>query len=104
MFKVLCIGEVLFDIIGDRYYPGGAPLNAAAQLSRLGVCAYMISAVGRDPLGEIALSKMDEYKIDRRFVKTDPLHKTGTAIVHPELDGNERFELPDNAAYDFIDL
>lgn len=104
MFRVFCIGEVLFDQIGDDYFFGGAPLNVAAQLARLGVSPYMVSAVGADALGETALSKMDRYKIDKSFVRTDPDHRTGTAVVHPERDGNERFELPENVAYDFITL
>ena len=86
MYSALCAGEVLFDIIGDKHQLGGAPLNVAAHLSRLGVYTYMVSAVGTDALGKTALSKMASYKIDCRFVKTDLLHNTGTAIVHPELD------------------
>ncbi len=104
MFRVFCVGEVLFDKIGDDYYFGGAPLNVAAHLARFGVRSYIVSAVGADTLGATALSKMYRYKIDRSFVKTDPAHKTGIAVVHPERDGNERFELPENAAYDFVSL
>ena len=36
MKKILCIGEILWDVIGENKYLGGAPLNVAANLSALG--------------------------------------------------------------------
>lgn len=50
MKRVLCIGEVLWDIIGGEKYLGGAPLNAGANLSAMGAKAYMVSCLGREGL------------------------------------------------------
>ncbi len=98
--SVLCIGEVLWDIIGEEKYLGGAPLNVAANLADMGHGAYVLSAVGSDGLGAAALEKMDAAGINRSLVAVLEGVPTGTAIVHPELDGNERFQLPYPVAYD----
>ena len=61
--KVLGFGAVLWDDIADPAAPpadsvageaniGGAVFNVVVHLQRLGYAAYMLSAIGRDPLGE----------------------------------------------------
>ncbi len=103
MKTVVCIGEILWDIYPGRRYLGGAPLNAAVHLAKLGEKPYMISAVGRDELGRSALERLGQLGVDTRFVASND-RPTGTAVVHPELEGDERFDLPENAAYDLTEL
>lgn len=102
MKRVLCIGEVLWDIIGEEKYLGGAPLNAAANLAALGAEPWVVSCLGRDGLGFEAEEKMRLAGINTELVSFSGELPTGTAVVHPELDGNERFELPFPVAYDGI--
>ena len=102
--RVLCVGEILWDIIGEEKYLGGAPLNVAANLAALGAEAWVLSALGKDELGRLALEKMASADINTGLVAVLDGVPTGTAIVHPELDGNERFELPYPVAYDEIVL
>lgn len=100
---VICVGELLWDIIdGERFF-GGAPVNAAAQLARLGVEAEMVTAVGQDELGAKSCDRLNELRVGRRFLKfsTAP---TGTAIVRTDLEGDERFALTAPAAYDYAEL
>ncbi|MBQ1954535.1 MAG: hypothetical protein II350_02230 [Clostridia bacterium] len=104
MKKILCIGEILWDVIGENKYLGGAPLNVAANLSALGAESWVLSALGKDELGRLALEKMASANINTGLVAVLDGVPTGTAIVHPELDGNERFELPYPVAYDGIEL
>ncbi len=61
--RVLCLGEVLFDLLADQVgqsyeqviswtpYPGGAPANVAAALVKLGTPAGFIGCVGSDDSG-----------------------------------------------------
>ena len=102
--KVLCVGEILWDVIGGDKYLGGAPLNVAANISGLGAEAWVLSALGKDELGAAALEKARSAGIKTGLVSVLPEYPTGTAVVHPELDGNERFELPYPVAYDGIAL
>ena len=49
--KVLCIGEVLWDIIRGQEHIGGAPFNLAAHLARLGCEASILTRIGSDARG-----------------------------------------------------
>ena len=51
--KALTFGEALFDIIKGSAHLGGAPLNLAAHLAKLGAKPAVITAVGKDELGKI---------------------------------------------------
>lgn len=103
MHTILCLGEILWDVYPDNEYLGGAPMNVAVHASKLGCRSYMISALGRDERGNAARNRLEQHGVNCRFVvQTD--YPTGTAVVHPELDGDSRFDLPENAAYDQTDL
>lgn len=56
--KLLSFGEVLWDIIGDRAYIGGAPFNLASHASRCGLDSYLLTCVGADDLGRRALAEI----------------------------------------------
>ncbi len=103
MHTILCLGEILWDVYPGRKYLGGAPMNVAVHASKLGCRSYMVSAVGRDELGNTAREQLELRGVNCRFVTVTD-YPTGTAIVHPELDGDSRFDLPENAAYDQINL
>lgn len=45
--RIVSFGEVLFDIFDDGARLGGAPLNLAVHLHRLGAESLLVSAVGR---------------------------------------------------------
>jgi len=49
--KVVCYGEVLWDIFPTKTKPGGAPMNVAYHLQKFGVESHMISRVGNDQSG-----------------------------------------------------
>jgi len=64
---ILCIGSVLWDVIGRAPYhmglgsdvpgrierlPGGVAMNIAMTLARFGLRPVLLSAVGRDPEGD----------------------------------------------------
>lgn len=103
MASIVCIGETLWDVYPGRRYLGGAPLNVAVHLARLGETACLLSAVGRDELGRAALSQLAQLGVDCRFVTVND-RPTGTALVHPELEGDQRFDLPEDVAYDQLTL
>jgi len=57
----LCFGEVLWDFLPDGLYPGGASLNGAYHLHRQGLDVLLISAVGRDVLGDELLRRLGQW-------------------------------------------
>jgi fructokinase len=98
--KVICIGEVLWDVVGEAEHLGGATFNFAAHLSRLGHQVAFISAVGRDERGERILRAMREIGLSARYVTQISTHPTG-AVTVTLVNGQPRYVLHRPAAYDF---
>lgn len=102
--KIVSIGEVLWDIIGDEEHLGGAPFNFAAHARQLGHEVYFVSAVGCDKRGDRVLECMAQMKLSTRFVRRTEGSPTGTASVTLDATGQPSFHIEHPAAYDFPDL
>jgi fructokinase len=102
MSCVFCFGEVLWDCLPKGLFLGGAPLNVAAHLAKLGVPSGMISAVGDDVLGDEALARMEAYGIDTRFVARLKGVPTGSVGVKLDEKGNASYDIRPNVAWDHI--
>jgi len=96
--RIFTIGETVYDIIFKNNKqvsakPGGAMLNSAVSLGRLGLSISFISEIGEDQVGKLIL---DFLNINH--VGTDSIYKFKngkTAIAHALLDEQE------NASYTF---
>jgi fructokinase len=99
---VVGIGEVLWDMLPGGRQLGGAPANFAFHARAMGADASLISAVGRDALGEEILARLARQGIAAAGVATDPLHPTGTVSVRVGEAGEPRFTIEDRVAWDYI--
>jgi fructokinase len=100
--NVLAFGEILWDVIEGTEHLGGAPFNFAAHSAQCGNSTYIISRVGNDSLGKVAMIKSLELGVHTEFIQLDDQHKTG--IVDVTLaNGQPDYIIRENAAYDFID-
>ena len=102
--RIVSIGEILWDVIGESEYLGGAPLNFAAHARKLGHEVWLVSAVGEDERGERALEAMQRCGISSEFVHVLPGRRTGTAEVDLDPSGKPMFRIVRPAAYDFVRL
>ena len=102
--KILVFGEVLWDLIRDGEYLGGAPFNLAAHLASCGIHSYIITNVGDDKRGRQVLKEMDRLGVDKTYVGVDPHHPTGTVNVALSQAGEPSYTINENVAYDFIEL
>lgn len=100
--RALGIGEVLWDIFSDRERLGGAPLNFCANLQRLGNTATLLSAVGRDARGALALKRMQELGLDTEGVRIVDKSPTGLAVVDTTEAGEPTFVIPRPVAFDLV--
>jgi fructokinase len=100
--KALTFGEALFDIIKGSAHLGGAPLNLAAHLAKLGAKPAVLTAVGRDELGKILLSKAKEMGIDTSYILIDEKRPTGTVTVELRGEGIPIFTINKGVAWDAI--
>jgi len=102
--KVLTFGEALFDIIRGSAHLGGAPLNLAAHLAKLGARPSVLTAVGNDELGKILLTKAEAMGIDTSYILIDEKRPTGTVTVKLQAEGIPAFTINEGVAWDAITL
>ncbi len=102
MSRILCFGEVLWDLLPRGRFLGGAPLNVAYHLAQLGQHPALISAVGCDPLGDEALAAITAAGVDVSSVQRHRTLPTGTASVRLDARGAATFHLPQPVAWDDI--
>ncbi|MEM7719432.1 MAG: PfkB family carbohydrate kinase [Pseudomonadota bacterium] len=77
--RILCIGSVLWDVIGRSSavmrvgsdvpgritrLPGGVAMNIAMTLRRFGMAPTLLSAIGRDPAGDALVSDANRLGLD----------------------------------------
>ena len=89
--RLIAIGEILWDLIGASEYLGGAVLNFSVQSARLGHQVSLVSAVGNDPRGCLALDKARELGLSTRFIRTIPGQPTGTVTVTVDPGGQPSY-------------
>lgn len=101
--EFFAFGEILWDCLPSGKHAGGAPFNVAAHLAQLGVPVALISAVGRDPLGDEILQVARDKNVDTRFISRVRVGlPTGTVLVTIDSKGNATYELVQPAAWDEI--
>lgn len=88
---VLCVGEALWDLAPSRgrtlatspslrFRPGGAAVNAALRLARLGWKAGLAAVVGDDALGEALVARVAARGVSTALVQRAP-PRTGLCFV-----------------------
>lgn len=100
---IAAFGEILFDVYPDKEYLGGAPFNFIYHIHKLTGEGSIISRIGNDGRGKKIQQFLNETGMDQQLLQTDNDHATGTATVHIDSNGNPKFTLEENAAYDFIE-
>lgn len=101
--KLLSFGEILWDIYPAQKYLGGAPLNFAAHFSKHGGEAYMVSAVGRDSLGQAALEQLTAWRVNPAYIAQLEGKETGQCLVQLDEHGVPSYTIKQDVAYDYID-
>ncbi|KUJ49736.1 carbohydrate kinase family protein [Chryseobacterium sp. JAH] len=102
--KIVCFGEVLWDIfpIGSR--AGGAPFNVGYNLGKMGVDVQMISKIGNDKLGNQLLNQIKSWNISIDFIQIDNNKPTGTVIAKFDEHGEAHYDIVNNVAWDHIEI
>jgi fructokinase len=99
--KILSFGELLFDEKPEGKFLGGAPLNFALNLAKLGLESYLLSRVGEDDLGRRALAEISASPLLSTYIQHDATLPTG--LVQVEMQGDEaKYAIRRNQAYDAI--
>jgi len=91
---------MLWDIFPERKIPGGAPANFAYHASQFGFESYVVSAIGRDFLGEEILKIFAEKGLGLLVETID--WPTGTVKVELNDNGIPKYEICKDVAWDNI--
>lgn len=100
---VICFGEALWDSLPRGIFPGGAPINVAYHLARLGINALPVSAVGRDFLGDEFVRRFKYWRLAPDFMgRVDK--PTGAVVVDLSDEGIPSYRFLEDVAWDHIPL
>ncbi len=100
--KILCYGETLWDVFPEGARIGGAPLNVAYHLHRLGMDAKIISRIGKDKWGEKLKKQVRSWGLQTDTLQEDKTHDTSIVRAHVQNDGETTYEIVAPVAWDFI--
>lgn len=104
ILKIVCFGEVLWDVFSTHKKIGGAPLNVALRLQSFGNDVSIISAVGNDKEGEELLAYVKENGVATEFVMSYDNYKTGMVNVILDAKGSASYEIEYPGAWDKIQV
>jgi len=100
--KLLCFGEILWDFLPAGLFPGGAPFNAAYHLHQQGAEVTLISAVGRDKLGDELIRRIKTWGLDTDTITLHPGLPTGYVRADIAPNGEATYEIMPSVAWDQI--
>jgi len=101
-FRIIGIGEVLWDLLLTGPQLGGAPANFAYHAHALGAEAHVITRVGSDDHGREILRRFRDMGLQHGAVQIDERAPTGTATVALSGNGLAQFTVQDNVAWDYL--
>ncbi|WP_372949592.1 carbohydrate kinase family protein [Mariniphaga sp.] len=102
--KIVAFGEVVWDILPDGKVLGGTPSNFAFRCNSFGEEGHLLSRVGDDELGHLALKRLKELGISVADVQIDSEFPTGTVNITFEKKHEPVFDVTPDVAFDHIEF
>lgn len=114
MSKIIAIGEALIDFIPyekgaelkdvQSFFrvPGGAPLNVASAVAKLGGKSKILTKLGEDSFAETILETVEAIGVDISSVKRTKEANTALAFVSLKSNGERDFSFYRNPSADML--
>src|SRR5580765_3035141 len=99
-FRLVGIGEVLWDLLPSGPQLGGAPANFAYHAQALGATASLVTRVGSDGLGKAILERFEQMGIAHDTIQVDDAAPTGTVTVKLSDTGVPHYVIHEHVAWD----
>ncbi|MCE9601500.1 MAG: carbohydrate kinase [Gemmatimonadetes bacterium] len=99
---IVSVGEIMWDRFPEEAQLSGAPTNVAIHAAALGAESWLVSAVGNDSLGNMALGRLDAAGVHRETVAQDRSHPTGTVLMKLDSKGTLKYDFAANVAWDHM--
>jgi fructokinase len=103
-FKILGVGEVLWDLLPSGPQLGGAPANFACHASALGAQAAVVTRVGNDSYGRTILERFEQLGIADGTMQVDEKAPTGTVTISLSGKGIPYFTIHEQVAWDWLEV
>ena len=103
-FRVIGVGEVLWDLLPAGPQLGGAPANFAYHAHALGASASLVTRVGTDDLGRAILNRFEPLVFAPETMQVDEVAPTGTVTVTLSGEGIPSYTIHDNVAWDHLSV
>ena len=99
---IICFGEILWDNLPSGRRPGGAPMNVAYHLNRVGAKSQLISRIGSDNSGRDLRAFSSLIGLPSTFLQTDSEYPTGEVMASVLENHEVVYDIRLNAAWDYI--
>lgn len=102
--KIVAFGEIVWDILPEGKLLGGTPSNLVFRCNSFGEEGHLLSRVGDDELGTEALNQLAALNISDRNVQLDFEFQTGEVEVSFDENGESRYKVKEDVAFDHIEF
>jgi fructokinase len=99
-YRIVAIGEVLWDLLPEGKQLGGAPANFIYHAHALGADASLVTRVGDDALGRDILERLNQLGLPTNTVQIDTGVPTGIVSVELAPGGKPSYLIHENVAWD----
>lgn len=95
---------MLWDLLPEGASPGGAPMNVAYHLNKLGISTALISRIGKDKRGKALKNLLQKWGLTSDFIQIDSLHETSTVRAQIDKKQDVSYDIVFPVAWDFIEI
>ncbi|WP_158534841.1 carbohydrate kinase family protein [Mucilaginibacter hurinus] len=99
---VVCFGEILWDVLPTERKPGGAPMNVAYHLHKLGIKSTLVSAIGHDKAGADLVDFLHSIKLSANYVQVSHQQPTSEVLAKISASHEVSYEIVYPVAWDNI--
>lgn len=102
LHKIVCFGEVLWDVLPSGAVPGGAPMNVAYHLQKLNNNPALITRIGTDERGADLIKLFIKHGINTEYFQIDEKYGTGIVMVESGFNDDVKYDIIKPVAWDYI--
>jgi fructokinase len=100
--RVVCFGEILWDILPSGAVPGGAPMNVAYHLYKQNLNPALITKIGIDDEGKKLVDIFSNNGVCTDYFQVDYEYETGKVYATPNVRNEVSYNIAMPVAWDFI--
>ncbi len=99
---IVALGEVLWDLFPDGARFGGAPANFAHHAASLGAQVWLVTGLGDDELGRVALERLRSSGLHLDQVAILDDYPTGSVKIELNARGEASYVFGEDEAWDHL--